>query len=425
MIQDTSAQDRVIQKGKGLSRGALLRLMVIAIVVLSIFFLLSPAIRRWSVAERSFDRSRFNYAKVDRGTIVRDIGVEGRIVASSYPTIFSPADGAITLKIKPGTVVEEGQVLGVVKSPQLENRLKQERAQLDALDSELSRQRITAKTNYLSNEQDIDLKKLRHEAAKRAFERAKLTFGRGLINAAEYEEAQDQVAITELEHRHARGKAGLDREVMAFEIRNKGHRLGRQRLVLEDVERRVAELTLRSPVNGVIGTVNVDPRDYVSTNQALLTVIDLSAFEIQVSIPEAYADEIQPGIPAEITYESRVFPGMVASVAPEVNDSLVTGSVVFTGALPEGLRQNQRVSTRVILSRHENTLKVRRGPFLESGGGRIAYVVRDGLASKAEIQTGATSMTEVEILAGLDPGDDIIISDISLFENAQTILLRK
>ncbi len=424
MIQDTSAQDRIIERGKGLSRGRLLILGAVLLVVMAFLVWRSPTIRGWSAAERSFQKNRFNYATVTRGALVHDLGVEGRIVASSYPTIFSPADGALSLEIKAGTVVEEGDVLGVIKSPELENRLKQERAQLDSLDSELSRQRIAAKTTHLANEQDIELKKLRHEAAKRAFERAKLTFGQGLINAAEYEEAQDQVAITELELRNARGKSGLDREVMDFEIRNRELQLERQRLVVEDVERRVAELVLRSPVNGVIGTVNVDPKDFVSINQALLTVIDLSAFEIQVSIPEAYADEIQPGIPAEITYESQVFSGMVASVAPEVNNSLVTGSVVFTGDLPEGLRQNQRVSTRVIFSRREDALKVRRGPFLESGGGRVAYVVREGLATRIDIQTGATSMTEVEILSGLEPGDQIIISDISLFDKAGAILLR-
>ena len=106
------------------------------------------------------------------------------------------------------------------------------------------------------------------------------------------------------------------------------------------MQRQVDELTIKSPVDGVVGTVNVDPKDVVAANQSLLTVIDLSAYEIQISIPESYGDEIAVGIEAEITYENQQYAGMVAAVAPEVNNSLVTGSVVFTGNLPQGLKQN-------------------------------------------------------------------------------------
>jgi len=176
-------------------------------------------------------------------------------------------------------------------------------------------------------------------------------------------------------------------------------------------------------VDGVIGTVNVDPRDQVSTNQALLTVIDLSAFEIKIDIPETYADEIGPGIATEITYENKAYEGMVTAVAPEVNNSLVTGTVVFTAELPHGLRQNQRVSTRIILSTRTDVVKVRRGPFLESGGGRKAYVVEQGMARLRPIRTGTISLTEVEVLAGLTEGETIIISDISRFQEAETVLL--
>ncbi|MGB5590014.1 MAG: efflux transporter periplasmic adaptor subunit, partial [Gammaproteobacteria bacterium] len=89
-----------------------------------------------------------------------------------------------------------------------------------------------------------------------------------------------------------------------------------------------------------------------------------------------------------------------------------------------GLRQNQRVSARILLESRNNTLTVQRGPFFDSGNGRIVYVVEDGMAYRRDIQAGATSIADVEILAGLDEGQTIIISDLAQFEGAETVLLQ-
>ena len=104
--------------------------------------------------------------------------------------------------------------------------------------------------------------------------------------------------------------------------------------------------------------------------------------------------------------------------------NLVTGTVIFTDDLPHGLKQNQRVSTRIIMSSLDDVMKVRRGPFLESGGGRKVYVVVDGMARLRTISTGAMSLMEVEIKGGLEEGEIIVISDTSRFQAAETVLLR-
>ena len=94
------------------------------------------------------------------------------------------------------------------------------------------------------------------------------------------------------------------------------------------------------------------------------------------------------------------------------------------GTAPDGLRQNQRVTARLILETRPNVIKVARGPFLEDGAGRVAYVIDDGIAYKRPIITGSTSISEVEIVSGLEIGDRIIISDIARFEDAENVLLR-
>ena len=111
-------------------------------------------------------------------------------------------------------------------------------------------------------------------------------------------------------------------------------------------------------------------------------------------------------------------------VSPEIRDSQVRGTVVFDGETPPNLRQSQRVSVRMVLERKTSVVKTARGPFLESGGGRHAYVVENGVAAKREIEVGAVSVSEVEIVRGIQPGEKVVISDTSVFEGAKTVLIR-
>ncbi len=122
----------------------------------------------------------------------------------------------------------------------------------------------------------------------------------------------------------------------------------------------------------------------------MVTVVDLSALEIEIQVPESFADEIVIGTDAEVTYEGETFPGTVTSISPEVEGSRVRGRVAFDAARstraeaePTSPGKTAHWIPRV------DVLKVPRGPFLEAGGGRQAYVIDDGIAVLRPIQVGA------------------------------------
>jgi len=240
----------------------------------------------------------------------------------------------------------------------------------------------------------------------------------------DYERAQDDLQTAELELKNAGETAQLEKETLEFELRNRRLAVERQASVAQELQRQVDLLQVRAPFAGMVATVALQDRDAVAPNQAVLTIVDLSAFEVEFDVPENYAALLAPGTRAEILYEGRTYPGRVTVVSPEVRDSQVRGTVVFDGATPPNLRQSQRVSVRMVLERRSNVLKTARGPFLESGGGRYAYVVEGGMATRREVQVGAVSVGEVEILRGLSEGQQLVVSDTSVFEGANTVLIR-
>jgi HlyD family secretion protein len=154
-----------------------------------------------------------------------------------------------------------------------------------------------------------------------------------------------------------------------------------------------------------------------------MAVVDLAAFEIEAQVPESYADDLGLEMPAEVRLGADLYDSTVVAESPEIVDNQVTTRLRFAAAQPPGLRQNQRLTTRILLERKPEALIVDRGQFLESGGGRLAYVLEDGIAHRRAIEIGARSLAAVEVVAGLEPGDIVITSSIETFEGANTVLV--
>ena len=113
----------------------------------------------------------------------------------------------------------------------------------------------------------------------------------------------------------------------------------------------------------------------------------------------------------------------MTAVSPEVIANQVAATVAFVEQ-PQGLKQNQRLSTRLVFESKKNVLKVARGAFVDAGGGRSAWTVDGDVATRRNVTLGASSSSEVEVIQGLEAGDRIIVSDTSSFGDAKTVLLR-
>ena len=422
-IRDTAGQDRVIDHKPAKRR----RFWVAGVIVAGLAAFSAavlPAAQRFMTAERSVPLERLRLAEVTLGEFVRDVAVRGRVVAAVKPTVYAPAEGTVTLMVEAGDTVAQDQVIARVDSPRLANLLDQERATLQRLVADLTRQGIEKKTRELRNQQTTDMAGVSIRAAERELRRAQSSWDEQIISLQDFEKARDDLDRARLEYEHAKQNALLESESLAFDLQTRAHERDRQALLVEDLERRVAELEVRSPVAGMVGALAAEQKSQVAENQPLLTVVDLTAMEIEIRVPQEYGDDLGLGMPAQISFGGLTLPGTVTAISPEVTDNQVSGRVRFDDAPPAGLRQNQRVAARVLLESRTGALKVQRGPFVDSGNGRIAYLVDGELAHRRNIRTGAASTGEVEILAGLQEGQTIIISDLAQFEGAETVLLR-
>lgn len=418
-IRDTSAQDVIISKA---GRWRWLKWAVPVGFLLALGLLLGSILANWLSAEASVSSERIRTAVVSRGDLVRDLNVQGRVVAAVSPTLYSPATGTVTLDVQPGNAVTIGQVLASIDSPEVRSEFLQEQSSLDRLYAELEREKIQARKAQVKSRQTIDLAKVKLTAAEREMRRAEESIKTNAISEIDYERSRDELARARVEHNHAIQDAQLEGESLEFETTTRQLAVGRQQLVVDELKRRVDDLSIRSPVNGIVGNVAVNQKALVNENAPLLTVVDLSAFEVEIRIPEAYADDLGIGLAGDVQYNGEVYRGELVSLSPEVVNNEVVGRIRFAAETPPGLRQNQRVTVRVMMDELIEVLKLQRGAFADSSGGRSAFVLTgDGLAERRDIRLGARSVAEVEILAGLQEGDRVIISSITEFEDYDTI----
>jgi HlyD family secretion protein len=424
-IQDTSAQDVAIERGPGLLRRHRRIAMAVAAAVLLSLVVAVPAVSRWAAADRSVEGGTLRISQVSRGRFLSDVAVQGRVVAAVSPTLYATAAGTVSTRVAAGDSVAAGQVLAVLEAPELLSVYERERSTLQSLQAAYERQRIDARAQQASNRQTADLAMVRLNAARREAERLRTAFEQGVVSRQELDRREDEVAEAEVRHQHAVQDVAMQDEKLAFEVRTRQLDVDRQRVAVAELGRRVDELEVRSPVDGVVGSLAVQQRAAVTPNQPLMTVVDLSAFEIELDVPESYADDLELGMAAEITYGGAMYPGLLTAISPEVRNGQVSGRVRFAGTQPGDLRQNQRVSVHIVLEEKDDVLMVDRGAFFESGGGRIAYVVEDGIAHRTEIRAGAVSISKVEIASGLEEGQQVVISSIAPFEDAETVLIRK
>lgn len=419
-IRDTSAQDRPLDSAPTPGR-VRRRWLVRGAIALAVIALAVVGVRRWLSTERSVEAARLRIAPVTRGLLVRDAAVTGRVVAAVSPTLYAPVAGIVTLTVRAGDSVKKGAVVARLDSPELTSELSRERSTLQQLEAQLGSARIASNESRLGARREAAEALIALTAATRELEGAERAWKLGAIAEDEYNRARDAVQTATVRHEHAKAAAGLSGKSAGFDLESVKQQHERQRLAVEELERRVRDLDIKAPVDGIVGTLSVADRAAIPLNTPLMTLVDLSQLEVELEVPETYADDLGIGMAADVEIGAVKARGTVSALSPEVVNNHVTARVRFAGEQPSGLRQSQRVSARILIEERPDVVMVPRGPFVEAHGGRYIYVVAGDVAMRRPIRIGVASVSSVEILEGVQPGERVVIAGSETFEDAGSV----
>ncbi len=414
MIKDTAQQDVMIErslKGTYLKWGA----SFVAIVAL-----ISMAVATIG-DERSVSRKGLIVDKVELGRFERDVLATGKIVAANAPTLFATEQGVVTLLKQSGEPVSVGEVIAQIHSPQLESLLDQQRTVLDSLTSNMASLELENRSIMLAAEKQMDLASVDLQAARRELKRADQLLTNDIISRLDYDKHVDDLAKRELQHKHATKEFELIKDTLAFKVSQAKSELQRQKIAVDEVERRMAALQIVSPVDGAVGSWVTENKAQVTMGTPVISVVDLTAYQAELRVPDVYGDDLVVGMGVELSIAGQKVEAALISISPEIQGNQVVARAQVVDSDELSLRQNQRLSARVFLEQIDNALTVRKGAFLDSTGGAYVYRIEEDRAVRVPIVLGASGAADIQIAQGVKVGDELIISSYDKMKGAEVV----
>ena len=420
MIRDTSAQDEVIDTRVGqIRKGLVLATTGLAFAAFSIW-LIGDLVE----SVPSVDSAKLTMARAEVRDLVADIRVNGTVVASAKPSLSSTSMGVVRFNVIAGAAVADGETVAIVTNPELESRLLQEEVVLHEVEAEFEKAESDESTGSLLLEEELIQAEIDRNYARGEVSRLQLAYNQGSIA---------KITVLEAENRLDKAEATLKGVLRIREPKLKElslatqiarQRVERQRLIVQEVKRQVDSLNIRSPVNGSVGQLLVENGARIGSGTPLLTIIDLENFEVDIEVPESNIASVSVGIPAEVRVGDADYLAMVDSVSPEVVAGQVGARLIFVDTQPSEIRQNQRVFVRLITDRQPNAVVIPRGEWLQAVGGDQIYVVDENVASLRRIRIGGSNLTEIQALAGIEPGEVVILEGYKHLKGASRVELR-
>ena len=401
------------------------RIIIIAASVLGLI-LATIAISRLKPAVPSVDRSTVWIDTVKRGPMVRQVRGLGTLVPEEIRWIPANTEGRVEkIIVWPGTQVEADTVILELSSPELEQTAHDAELQATAAEAELTTLRATLQREVLDQESTTARVHSEYEQAKMERQTNDQLAKNGLIAELDYKTSK--VKEAELANRD-----GIEQKRLAFsrdsiepQIAAKQAAVDQARQLAKLKSNQVEALHVRAGMSGVLQQLPVQIGQRVKVGDNLARVADPTKLKAQVKIAETQAKDIQINQQAVIDTRNGTVKGHVTRVDPAVEQGTVTVDVAFDEALPKGARPDLSVDGTIELERLDNVVYVGRPAFGQENNtvGMFKLVGSSSEAVRTPVKLGKSSVNTIEILDGLQPGDQVILSDTSAWDAHDRIRL--
>ncbi len=384
------------------------------------------ALSRLKPAAPSVDRSSVWIDTVKRGPMVRQVRGLGTLVPEEIRWIPANTEGSVEkILIWPGTKVEPGDVILELTSPELEQSAHDAELQAKAAEAELATMRATLQREYLDQESKTTAAHSAHEQAKMERQTNDQLAKNGLVADLVYKTSKIK------EEECAKG-AEIEQKRLAFAHDSIEPQLASKQAAVDQANQlaklklnQVEALHVKAGMAGVLQVLPVQIGQRVKIADNLARVADPSKLKAQIKIAETQAKDIQPNQQAVIDTRNGVVKGHVKRIDPAVEQGTVTVDVAFDEELPKGARPDLSVDGTIELERLDNVVFVGRPAFGQENNtvGMFKLVAGSNEAVRTPVKLGKSSVNTIEILSGLNPGDQVILSDTSAWDSHERIRL--
>lgn len=409
-------------------RKRVLRRILFSVAALGAVAGITVALQRLEPAAPSVDRRSVLTGTVKRGLFLREVRGSGTLTPDEEVWITASIDGLIkSIPVKPGKQVAAGTILMEMQNPSLEMDLLEARWNMKSAQVELAALEVESKNNLLNMQADLAGLEDSYKVTQLENSGNKELAEKGFLPAVKMD-------LTKLKLDSISRNIAVKKESLARIRESEEGRLavGRgkvaQAQAMVDYKQSQTELLrVRAGMSGVLVELSkeIGVGKRVAMGGVLAKVIDPTRLKAELKISEQQARELVLGLPVRLEVLSQAVTGKVTRINPAVVEGNVAVDVALEGTLPQGARPDLSLTGVIEIERVNDVTFVDRPVFAASNASSQLFKVieAEGLAVRAPVEFGRSSAMTIEVLRGLAPGDQVIISDMSRWENVDKLRL--
>jgi HlyD family secretion protein len=376
----------------------------------------------WTHRPPAVSRATLWIGTVERGPLALEVRGQGRLVPEEVRWASAPMSARVDkVLVQAGAAVKADDVLVELSNPDAELAVLDANREVASAEAELARLGASLDTARLAQESTISsLDADRSMAARRADIDAEMTKN-GVIS--DLEGAESQGRADELA-----GRLTFEKKRLRAMKRSDSAQVDAQRAEVERLrelaafrQRQLDALTIRAGADGVVQAVSVEVGQTVAAGAPVAKVVNPDKLKAQLQIPETNAQDLAVGLDAVVDTRSGTAAGTVARVDPAAKDGTITVDVTFTQALPKSARPDLTVDGVISLAHTGDVLHVARPAVGEAHATASIFKIAGGEAVRVPVTFGRASVQDIEVTAGLNEGDHVILSDMSRWDGTDRL----
>ncbi|TSA55361.1 MAG: HlyD family efflux transporter periplasmic adaptor subunit [Planctomycetaceae bacterium] len=410
-------------------RNRIIRRVLYVVSSLMLIIIVSVVISRLEPAAPSVDRRTLWIDKVKRGTMLRQVRGVGNLVSEDVLVVPATVGGRVTqILVESGAVVDTNTVILKLSNPELElegldaqSKLNSAKAHLDAQKTQLQDQLLGMEANLAQMQANLRESKLQAQVDQKQYDEDLISDLSFELSQARVEEQEKLLEINK-------------RRLAMFRDSTSPAQLAESEASLRQAESlfnlrksQIDSLSVRAGTAGVLASVKekIELGQSVSAGMILARITNPKRLKARLKVPEVQARNVIIDLPCEIdTYNGT--PGSVSRIDPTVMEGNVTVDIKLNGELPEGTRPDLSVVGTIEIERLDDIIYVGRPVFAsDQSVVELFKLLEDGkFAVRTRVKLGRSSVSTIEVVEGLAPGDEIILSDMSQWDEQDKIRLK-
>ncbi len=365
-------------------------------------------------------------ATVQSGEFSEYVNAEGTLQPIQTIKVYTREGGFVeSVLVQDGALVHKGDTLMILSDPELQRTIetareswrKQNRSYRTSM-IEMDQRRLSLAQSILQTKYELKRLEKEHNLAQEEFRMGIRSRAQLDVADEEYNYKMETVRLQLESRRQDSVLNAIRQEALQDE-------LAEAQRQLRKTEERLNDLIVTAPADGQLSGLSLEPSQRISSGTAIADIKRMDQFRMRLSINEFYIDKITVGQPATITYEKKTYPMTISSTVPEIKSGSFDIYLVFTDSLPDNARIGKSYQARIEMGGQAQSIIVPKGNFYNYTHGSWVFKVnaQHTHAVRVPVSIGRQNPHHFEILEGLNPGDEIIITGYDRISDADEVVL--